>query len=78
MVSTAGSFRCLSYTLTLHTSNPACWGVETVRTGHVSSFGDVPGPCGLNFCSSPAAGSVVVAAVVVVAADVSLCESQGS
>lgn len=47
-----------------------------MRTGHVSSFGDAPGPCGLNFCSSPAAGSVVVAAAVVVdAADVSLCES---
>lgn len=46
-----------------------------MRTGHVSSFGDAPGPCGLNFCSSPAAGSVVVAAAVVDAADVSLCES---
>lgn len=42
-----------------------------MHTGHVSSFGDAPGPCGLNFCSSPAAGSVVVVA----AADVSLCES---
>lgn len=45
--------------------------------GHVSSFGDVPGPCGLNFCSSPDAGSVVVAAAVVVA-DVYLCKSQRS
>lgn len=48
-----------------------------MRTGHVSSFGDVPGPCGLNFCSSHAAGSVVVVAAAV-AADVSLCESKGS
>lgn len=72
MWSTAGPYRCLSNTLTLQTSNPACWRVERVRIGHVSSFGDVPGPCGLNFCSSPAAGSVVVVA------DVYLCESQRS
>ncbi len=74
MWSTAGSYQCLSNTLTLQTSNPA-WRVETVCIGHVSSFGDVPGPCGLNFCSSPDAGSVVVAAVVAV---VYLCESQRS
>lgn len=41
-----------------------------MHTCRVSFFGDVPGPCGLNFCSSPAAGSV--------AAAVSLYESQAS